>query len=61
MAERARSHSAADARARELERRIEELERLDDEALGSFTPLDWLVCALLALALPAALLAWFAR
>ena len=30
----------------ELERRIEEVEGLDDAAIGSFTGWDWLVCVI---------------
>jgi hypothetical protein len=52
--------SEARARAEELMRRIEELESLDDSAFGAFGAGDWLVCMLAALALPAAILLWFA-
>jgi hypothetical protein len=50
----------ASARVLELERRIAELEALDESAFGAFTRLDWLACAVGALAVPAALLLWFA-
>ena len=54
---------AEEARARvaELHRRIEELEALGHAELGRFNALDWLVCLLGGLALPAAILLWFAR
>ena len=51
----------AGERARELLRRIEELEGLEESAFGSFTRWDWLACALIALILPAAALWWFGR
>ena len=44
----------------ELERRIEELEGLDDAAIGSFTGWDWLVCVIGSLVLPAIAIWWFA-
>lgn len=44
----------------ELERRIEELEGLDDAAIGSFTGWDWLVCVIGSLVLPAIAMWWFA-
>ncbi len=44
----------------ELERRIEELEGLDDAAIGSFTGWDWLLCVIGSLVLPAVALWWFA-
>ena len=52
---------ATDPRIEELRRRIEELEALDEAELGPFTGWDWLACALVALAVPAALLWWFGR
>jgi hypothetical protein len=58
---RAAGEPVASARVAELERRIRELEALDESAFGGFTHLDWLACALIALVLPAALLVWFAR
>ncbi len=51
----------ANPRARELLRRIEELEALEESAFGRFTRWDWLACALVALVLPAAALLWFGR
>jgi len=51
----------ASARVLELERRIAELEALDDSAFGAFTTLDWLACALAALVAPLVVLLWFAR
>jgi len=44
----------------ELERRIEEIEDLDDSAVGSFTSWDWLFCVIGAVVLPALALWWFA-
>ena len=44
----------------ELERRIDELEGLDEEAFGQFTALDWVICTIGALALPYLALLWFA-
>ena len=41
-----------DARVRELERRIEELEAQGDEALGHFTFWDWTACIVGSIALP---------
>ena len=43
----------------ELERRIETIQDLDDASFGVFTRLDWILCALLFLALPHVLLWWF--
>jgi len=51
----------ANPRARELLRRIEELEALKESAFGRFTRWDWLACALVALVLPTAVLLWFGR
>ncbi len=44
----------------ELEHRIEEIEGLDDAAIGSFTGWDWLVCVIGSLVLPAIAMWWFA-
>jgi hypothetical protein len=44
----------------ELERRIDELETLDEDAFGQFTTLDWVICVIGALALPYLALLWFA-
>jgi hypothetical protein len=41
-----------DPRARELERRIEELEAHDEASFGHFTVWDWSVCITFALVLP---------
>ena len=51
---------ARGALVEELERRIRELESLDDAAIGSFTGWDWLVCVIGSLVLPAIALWWFA-
>ncbi len=47
-------------RVAELERRIRELERLDDASFGRFTRLDWWICVLGAVVAPLAALWWFA-
>ena len=47
-------------RAAELERRIEELEALEESAFGAFTAWDWLVCVIGALVTPAIAAWWFA-
>ncbi len=44
----------------DLERRIEELEALDDSAIGAFTAVDWLLCIAGSILLPAIALWWFA-
>ncbi len=51
---------ARGALVEELERRIEEVEGLDDTAIGGFTGWDWLVCVIGSLVLPAIALWWFA-
>ena len=51
---------ARGALVEELERRIEESERLDEAAIGSFTGWDWLVCVIGSLVLPAIAMWWFA-
>jgi hypothetical protein len=48
------------ARVAELERRIDELEGLDESAFGAFTAWDWLLCTVFAVALPGLALWWFA-
>ena len=48
------------ALVRELEDRIEEIEGLDEAAIGSFTGWDWLLCVVGALVIPAVALWWFA-
>jgi len=50
----------ADERAAELERRIEELEALEESAFGRFTAWDWFVCVIGALVVPAIAAWWFA-
>lgn len=49
-----------DPRVRELERRIEELEAADREALGRFTRWDWAVCVVFGVALPLLAVWWYA-
>ena len=44
----------------ELERRIDELESLDDDAFGGFTRLDWVICTIGALVIPFLVVLWFA-
>ncbi len=44
----------------DLERRIEELEALDDSEIGSFTTLDWFFCIAGSVVIPAIALWWFA-
>ena len=66
MSEQGRSQAPGEAqrmhqqRVAELERRIAELERLDDAAFGHFTARDWWVCVIGAVVVPAAALWWFA-
>jgi len=50
-----------DERVAELKKRIEVLEGLGDEELGSFTRLDWAACILLGGVLPLIVLYWGAR
>ncbi|MBW2295436.1 MAG: hypothetical protein JRG89_15115 [Deltaproteobacteria bacterium] len=47
-------------RVRELERRIQELETLDEAAFGHFTAWDWTVCIVFGLALPLLGIWWWA-
>lgn len=49
-----------DVLTEELERRIDEIERFDDDAFGRFTKLDWFLCVTGAVLLPI-LAAWWAR
>ena len=44
----------------DLERRIEELEALDDAHVGSFTALDWFFCIAGSVVIPVIALWWFA-
>jgi hypothetical protein len=44
----------------ELERRIDEIEGLDETALGSFTTWDWVLCVVGGLVLPVFAIWWFA-
>jgi len=46
--------------AEELERRIEEFERRDDREFGTFTGVDWFVCVLFFVVLPAVAILWAA-
>ncbi len=45
---------------KELERRIETLEALDDSALGRFTTVDWVIVVVGSVVIPAVVLWWFA-
>ncbi len=58
-------HASAEQADRErfveaLERRIEELEALDDSDVGSFTSLDWFFCVTGSIVIPVIALWWFA-
>lgn len=58
-------HTSADRAERELlvadlERRIEQLEGLDDSDIGRFTALDWFFCVTGSVVIPAIALWWFA-
>jgi hypothetical protein len=44
----------------DLERRIEELEGLDDSDIGRFTALDWFFCITGSIVIPVIALWWFA-
>ena len=47
-------------RVAELERRIRELEGLDEAEFGRFTRVDWWICVLGAVVAPALALWWWA-
>ena len=47
-------------RVRELERRIQELESIDEAAFGRFTAWDWTACIAFGLALPLLGIWWWA-
>jgi len=58
-------HAGAERADRErlvedLERRLEELEALDDADIGSFTALDWFFCIAGSVVIPVIALWWFA-
>jgi hypothetical protein len=44
----------------DLERRLEELEAVDESDIGSFTALDWFFCITGSVVIPAIALWWFA-
>jgi hypothetical protein len=44
----------------DLERRLDELEALDDSDVGSFTTLDWFFCITGSVVIPVIALWWFA-
>ena len=54
------SSPLVDERVAELERRIAELEALEDSAFGGFSAWDWLACVIGALLVPALAAWWFA-
>jgi hypothetical protein len=45
---------------KDLERRIEALEGLDDSDIGRFTALDWFFCIVGSVVIPVIALWWFA-
>jgi hypothetical protein len=53
--------AARELRVEDLERRIEEIEAIDDAELGDFTIWDWIICVLGAVIVPAAALWWLAQ
>jgi hypothetical protein len=58
-------HAGAERAGREqfvedLERRVDELEALDDSDVGSFTALDWFFCIAGFVVIPVIALWWFA-
>ena len=61
MTHPAENERQAHSRVGELEHRIRAIESADDDAYGSFTGLDWLLCILGALVVPVIVLLWFAR
>ncbi len=44
----------------DLERRLDELEALDDSDVGSFTSLDWFFCITGSVVIPVIAVWWFA-
>lgn len=58
-------HTSAEQADRErlvtdLERRLDELEALDDSDVGSFTNLDWFFCITGSVVIPVIAVWWFA-
>ena len=53
-------HADRERLVEDLERRIEELEALDNSDVGSFTTLDWFFCVAGFVVIPAIALWWFA-
>ena len=53
-------HSVGDPTVLELQRRIEELEGMNEAAFGEFTSRDWWICILGSLVIPLLALWWFA-
>ncbi len=45
---------------RELERRIQKIEQMEESAFGRFTALDWVICVIAFVILPHAVLWLFA-
>ena len=54
------STEPGNAHAREVERRIRELEAQDEAAFGHFTAWDWTLCTVFGLALPLLAILWWA-
>jgi hypothetical protein len=59
------SHTSAEQAGRErlvgdLERRLDELQALDESDVGSFTALDWFFCITGSVVIPVIALWWFA-
>jgi hypothetical protein len=52
--------AARDRLVEDLERRIDELQVLDESDIGSFTRLDWFFCIVGSIVLPVIALWWFA-
>ena len=55
-----RARTSRELLVEDLERRIEILEALDDDAVGRFSGWDWLVCLVGAVIGPALAMWWFA-
>jgi hypothetical protein len=58
-------HTSAERADRErlvadLERRVEELQSLDNSDIGNFTSLDWFFCIAASVVIPVIALWWFA-
>ena len=60
ISKRAAEQAGRERLIEDLERRLEELETLDDSDIGSFTALDWFFCIAGSVVIPALALWWFA-